>query len=120
MYLYFEATATLYTLTVVTVIFLIAGVLCSVVLWKKGKAKSLHHRINSAAIVKAFFLNCILQVQILRISFVRWLMHFCIFIGFLGLLAQTSVMAFMSHFLPTDSAIGKTFFDAQGLSLIHI
>jgi nitrate reductase gamma subunit len=37
-------------------------------------------------------------------------MHFCIFIGFLGLFAQTSVMAFMSHFLPEDSAIAHTFF----------
>ncbi len=110
MYLYFEATALLYSLAVITFIILLAGVFASAVLWKKGKAKSLHRSLNKPAIVKAFFLNCILQVQILKESFVRWLMHFCIFIGFLGLFAQTSVMAFMSHLIPKDSFIAKTFF----------
>lgn len=113
MYLYFEATALLYSLAVITVIILLAGVFASVVLWKKGKAKSLHRTPNKPAIVKAFFLNCILQVQILKESFVRWLMHFCIFIGFMGLLAQTTVMAFMSHFVPRDSFLAKTFFRVE-------
>ncbi|MBD3321491.1 MAG: hypothetical protein GF350_10400, partial [Chitinivibrionales bacterium] len=114
MYLYFEATAVLYTLTVITVLFLVAGILSCAVLLKKGKAKSLHHGINVGEIIKAFFIDVVLQLQILKISFVRWFMHMCIFIGFMGLLAQTTVMAFMSHFLPQDSPVAGTFFDAQG------
>jgi len=114
MYLYFEATTVLYTLTVITVLFLVAGVLACAVLVKKGKAKSLHHNVHPGAIIKAFIFDVVLQLQILKISFVRWFMHFCIFIGFMGLLAQTTVMAFMSHFLPLDSPIAKTFFDVQG------
>ncbi len=113
MYLYFEATAALYTLTVITVLLLVAGIICSVVLWSKGKAKSLHHQLNIGAVIKAFIVDVVLQLQILKVSFVRWLMHFCIFIGFMGLLAQTTVIAFMSHFLPADLAVSKSFFVSE-------
>ena len=112
-YLYFPATAALYTLTVATVMFFIAGAFVSVTLWFKGKAPSLHHGLNIAAIIKAFIFDCLLQVQILKISFVRWLMHFCIFIGFLGLFAQTTVMALASHFLPPDTALARTMFKSS-------
>lgn len=111
--LYFEATALLYTLSVVMVLIIIAGMMASVSLWMKGKQPSLHHRLNIAAIIKSFICDVILQIQILKISFIRWLMHFCIFIGFMGLLAETSLMAFMSHFLPPDNFLTKTFFDYE-------
>ncbi|MCP4717146.1 MAG: hypothetical protein GY868_18640 [Deltaproteobacteria bacterium] len=120
MYLYFEATAALYTLTVVTVMLMIAGVLSSVVLWKKGKAASLHHDLNIPAVIKAFICDVVLQLQILKISFVRWLMHFCIFIGFMGLLAQTTLMAFLSHFLPADSFLSQTFFVGGGARVLDV
>jgi len=110
-YLYFPATAALYTASVITVLFLIAGAFASVTLWFKGKAHSLHHGLNIPAILKAFICDCVLQLQILKISFVRWLMHFCIFIGFMGLFAQTSVMAIASHFLPPDTALAGTMFN---------
>ncbi|MEI6127557.1 MAG: respiratory nitrate reductase subunit gamma [Pseudomonadota bacterium] len=112
-YLYFQATAALYTLTVITVLCLFAGIICSVILWTKGKAKMLHHPLNISAVLKAFIFDCILQVQILKISFVRWAMHFCIFMGFMGLFAQTSLMAIMSHFLPPDTFLARTFFATQ-------
>jgi len=111
--LYFEATALLYTLSVIMILIVIAGMLASVSLWTKGKKPSLHHAINLPAVIKSFICDVVLQLQILKISFIRWLMHFCIFIGFMGLLAETSVMAFMSHFLPPDNAITKTFFDYE-------
>lgn len=120
MYLYFEATAALYTLTVIALLLLTAGVIAGVLLWTKGKAKSLHHRLNIAAILKAFVLDVVLQVQILKISFVRWLMHFCIFIGFMGLLAQTSLMAFLSHFMAPDSFLARTFFKGGGSRILDV
>ena len=120
MYLYFEATVALYTLTVITLIFLTAGVFASVILWRKGKAKSLHNKLNIPAIIKAFVLNCVLQVQILQISFIRWLMHFCIFTGFMGLLAQTFFMALMSHFIPADSFLARTFFKGGGSVVLDV
>jgi len=112
-YLYFPATAALYTVSVITCLFLVAGIFSSATLWMKGKAASLHHGLNIPAIIKAFVLDCILQVQILKISFVRWIMHFCIFIGFMGLFAQTTVMAIMSHFVPPDTFLAKTFFAVE-------
>lgn len=113
-YLYFPATAALYTVSVITVLVLLAGVLASITLWMKGKAPSLHHRLRIGAILRAFIFECLLQIQILRVSFVRWIMHFCIFIGCLGLFAQTALMAFMSHFVPPDTFIAKTFFVSPG------
>jgi len=120
MYLYFEATALLYSLTVVMLLFFVAGVLCSIVLWQKGKARSLHHRLNLPAVIKTFVLEVVLQVQILKISFVRWLMHFSIFIGFMGLLAQTSFMAYMSHFVSEDSFLARTFFKGGGSRVLDV
>lgn len=118
--LYFEATALLYTLTVITVLILIAGMLASITLWTKGKAPSLHHSLNFPAIIKSFLCDVLLQLQILKISVIRWLMHFCIFIGFMGLLAETSLIAYMSHFLPPDNFLSKTFFDYQDGLGAHI
>ena len=118
--LYFEATALLYTLSVIMVLIVIAGMLACVTLWMKGKEPSLHHSLNIPAIIKSFICDVLLQLQILKISFIRWLMHFCIFIGFMGLLAETSLMAFMSHFLPPDNFLSKTFFDYQDGVGAHI
>ena len=120
MHLYFPATGGLYSFTLIALIFFFAGFLASIVLWKKGRARSLHHAANYPAIIKALILNCLLQVQILRISFIRWLMHLCIFIGFMGLFVQTSLMAIMSHFLPENSALASTFFDYQGGTGAHV
>jgi heterodisulfide reductase subunit E len=115
-YLYFPATAALYSLTVIVVLVFIAGAFVSCTLWFKGKAPSLHHALNNQAIIKAFIFDCLLQVQILKVSFVRWLMHFCIFIGFMGLFAQTTVMALASHFLPPDTALANSMFN-QSISV---
>ncbi|MFC1591122.1 respiratory nitrate reductase subunit gamma [Thermodesulfobacteriota bacterium] len=97
-----------------------AGVIASVVLWTKGKARSLHHAVNVPAIIRALIVDCVLQLQILKISFVRWVMHFCIFVGFMGLLAQTSLMAIMSHFLPADSFLSQTFFNGGGSRVLDV
>ena len=120
MYLYFEATAVLYTLTVIAVLLCFTGILTTVALWRKGKAKSLHHRLSPAAVLRAFVTDVVFQAQILKISFVRWLMHFCIFIGFMGLLAQTSLMAFISHFSAPDSFLAQSFFHGGGARVLDI
>jgi len=120
MYLYFEATAVLYTLTVIAVLVCLAGVLTTLALWRRGKAKSLHHGLHPAAVVRAFITDVVFQAQILKISFIRWLMHFCIFIGFMGLLAQTSLMAFISHFSPPDSFLAASFFRGGGSRVLDV
>ena len=47
-------------------------------------------------------------------------MHFCIFIGFMGLLAQTSLMAFISHFTSPDSFLAQSFFHGGGARVLDV
>jgi len=119
-YLYFEATLALYLLTVITFIFFFAGVFVTISLWRRGKAKSLYHKVSSAAIIRAFFVNVILQGQIIEFSFIRWFMHFCIFIGFIGLLALTAWEAFLADIMPANSELVRIFFNNGGNYVLDV
>lgn len=119
-YLYFEATLALYLLTVITFIFFFAGVFVTISLWRRGKAKSLYHKVSIAAILKAFILNVILQGQIIQFSFIRWFMHFCIFIGFIGLLALTAWEAFLADIMPANSELVRIFFNNGGNYVLDV
>jgi len=122
MHMYFEATALLYILTVFTLVVFFVGAYANIYLWRKGKAPSLHHRLLTGPIIKALILDALFQAQLFRQSAVRWLMHICIFWGFLGLLAHTTILAIMSHLVPADSSLahyiflgpGKPFLDVWG------
>ena len=120
MYMYFEATALLYALTVVTLVIFFIGVYSHIYLWRKGKASSLHHKLLSGPIIQAFILDVLLQVQLLKQSLVRWVMHFCIFWGFLGLLAHTTFLAIMSHFVPRDSSLAQCIFLGPGKYFLDV
>ena len=120
MYMYFEATALLYILTVFTLIVFFIGVYANIYLWRKGKAKSLHHRLLTGPIIKALILDVLLQAQLFKQSLVRWLMHFCIFWGFLGLLAHTTFLAIMSHFVHRDSSLAQCIFLGPGKNFLDI
>ena len=113
MYLYFEATGLLYVCTLITLVIFLAGALVNISLWRKGKAKSLYNPINMLPMIKVFIFEVILQLQILKISFIRWIMHFTIFIGFLGLLAETSFLAFLSHIVPASSMLSTFFYQSK-------
>jgi nitrate reductase gamma subunit len=119
-YLYFEATALLYILTIVTFIFFFAGVFVTISLWRRGKAKSLYHSVSTPALIKAFIVNVVLQLQIIKFSFIRWFMHFCIFIGFMGLLALTAWEAFLADIMPADSSLVKVFFNNGGRLILDV
>ena len=119
-YLYFEATLALYLLTVITFIFFFAGVFVTVALWRRGKGKNLYHKVSPAAIIKAFVVNVILQGQIIKFSFIRWFMHFCIFIGFIGLLALTAWEAFLADIMPADSELVRIFFNNGGKYVLDV
>ncbi|MCX5895732.1 MAG: respiratory nitrate reductase subunit gamma [Proteobacteria bacterium] len=119
-YLYFEATVALYILTVITFIFFFAGVFVTLAIWRRGKAKNLYHKVGTAAMVKAFILNVILQLQIIKFSFIRWFMHFCIFMGFIGLLALTAWEAFLADIMPANSALVRVFFNNGGKLILDV
>jgi len=120
MHMYFEATALLYILTVFTLIIFFAGVYANIYLWRKGKAPSLHHRLLSGPIIKALILDALLQAQLLKQSLVRWFMHICIFWGFLGLLAHTTLLAIMSHLVPGNSPLAQYIFSGPGKPFLDV
>lgn len=119
-YLYFEATLALYALTVITFIFFFAGVFVTLALWRRGKAKSLYHTVSIPALIKAFIVNVILQLQIVQFSFIRWFMHFCIFIGFMGLFALTAWEAILADIIPADSELVRIFFNNGGKLILDV
>ncbi|MFH1994039.1 MAG: 4Fe-4S dicluster domain-containing protein [Pseudomonadota bacterium] len=55
-----------------------------------------------ATLIKVFVLDVILQIKILRQDFLRWLMHICIYIGFILLLLMHALDNFVSSALFTD------------------
>ena len=120
MHMYFKATALLYTLSVCTLIILLVGVYANIYLWRKGKAKSLHHKLHYGSMIKALILDALLQVQLFKQSIVRWVMHFCIFWGFMGLLAHTTLLAIMSHFLSPDLSFTQYIFLGSGRQILDV
>ena len=118
--MYFKATALLYTLTVFTIIILLVGIYANIYLWRKGKAKSLHHKLHYGSMIKALILDALLQAQLFKQNIVRWLMHFCIFWGFLGLLAHTTLLAIMSHFLSPNLSFTQYIFLGPGRQILDV
>lgn len=120
MYMYFEATVLLYILTVFTLAIFFIGIYANIYLWRKGKAASLHHRLNFASLIKALILDVLLQVQLFKQSLLRWMMHFCLFWGFLGLLAHTTFLAIMSHFAPQNHPFTQFIFLGPGRKFLDV
>ena len=120
MHMYFEATALLYILTVFTLAVFFVGTYANIYLWRKGKAPSLHHRLLTGPIIKALILDALFQAQLFRQSAVRWFMHICIFWGFLGLLAHTTLLAIMSHLVPADSSLAHSVFLGPGKPFLDV
>ncbi len=58
--------------------------------------------VSIVTLIKVFVLDVVLQVRILRQDFLRWLMHICIYLGFMLLLLMHALEAFISEPLFTD------------------
>jgi nitrate reductase gamma subunit len=110
MYMYYEAQWSLYVFTVITLVIFFIGVYANIYLMRKGKAKSLMHKLNIGAMMKALIVNVIFQRKLFQQSSLRWFMHISIFWGFMGLLAHTTFLAYYSHFVSPDAASAQFFF----------
>lgn len=53
-------------------------------------------------LIKVFVIDVVLQVRILRQDFLRWIMHICIYLGFMLLLLMHALENFISEPLFTD------------------
>lgn len=74
------------------------------------------------ALIKVFVMDVFLQARILRQDFLRWLMHMCLYVGFMLLLLMHALEKFISKLLFTDyySTINPFLFlrDLFGLMVI--
>ena len=84
--MYYKPWVYFYVLDVLVSIIFLIGIIDMVYIWTRGKEKPLKKKINIKMIGKAFLFNVLLQTQILKLSKFRWVMHMCIFYGFMGLL----------------------------------
>jgi len=71
-------------------------------------------------VFKTLFYEIILQLQVLKQSKIRWIVHIFIFYGFLGLLLHTGILAFLSHFIPSGSIISKYFYLGSGKLVLDL
>ncbi len=118
MYLYFSASAALYVLSALAVLFLLLGFAGKLYVLMQGKASSFHKKARVKNMIWIFFRNVIVQKQLFEQSVVRWTMHMLIFVGFMGLFMQTSFLAFCSHFLSSESSTVLFFFQGKGKLLL--
>jgi heterodisulfide reductase subunit C len=58
--------------------------------------------VSLLTLIKVFVLDVVSQVRILRQDFLRWLMHMCIYLGFMLLLLMHALEAFISEPLFSD------------------
>lgn len=114
MTLHFSASATLYIFSAFAVIIFLIGVLAKLFLWSQGKAPSFHEKVHVKNVIWILFRNVIFQKQILQQSIIRWITHMLIFMGFMGLLIQTSFLFFCSHFLSSESLLLLFFYKGNG------
>jgi nitrate reductase gamma subunit len=112
--MYYEAQWSLYVFTVITMVIFFIGVYANIYLMWKGKAKSLTYKFSLDPMIKALFVNVLLQGKLLKQSLLRWFMHISIFWGFMGLLAHTTLLAYLAHFVTEDSALAHVFLDVNG------
>lgn len=112
--MYFKANAVLYLLSALAVLIFVLGVYANLFLIFKGKAPSFHHSFNKINAGKAFLFEVCLQKQILRQSWLRWIMHISIFYGFLGLFFHTSILFLFSHFVPPKSNLAQFIYQGNG------
>jgi len=118
MSLYFAASTPLYILSLIALIVFLLGFAAKLFLWRQGKAPSLRAKLLVRNLIWVLFRNVIFQKQILQQSIVRWSMHMLIFAGFMGLLLQTSLLFFCSHFLSPESSPAFFFYQGSGKLLL--
>lgn len=114
MYMYFEANAVLYILTAFVVLIFLLGIYANLFLIFKGKSPSFYHTFKKVNALKALFSHVCLQKQILAQSGLRWIMHLCIFYGFLGLFLHTTILFLTTHFVPPTSPVSQFIFQGKG------
>lgn len=120
MYMYFKAGSILYILSAVMLIIFVYGVYENIAIWRKGKALGHQRKLDKWLVFRTIFYEIILQLQVLKQSKIRWLVHICIFSGFWGLLMHTGMLFVLSHFIPPGSIVSRYFFLGSGRLVLDL
>jgi len=120
MYMYYKAGTGLYIMSAIAVIIFILGALFKIYRWKSKHNLHLSAQEGISGIVRVMFSHLLLQLHLLKLSFVHWVVCILILWGFLGLLAHTSLLAFLSYFISPSSPSVEFFYQGKGRILLDV
>ena len=120
MYMYYKAGTGLYVMSAIAVIIFIMGAFFKIYRWKNKHNLHLSAKEGIAVILRVIFFHLLLQLHLLKRSFVQWVICILILWGFLGLLAQTSLLAFLSHFISPASPLFGFVYQGKGKILLDV
>lgn len=120
MYMYYQAGTALYIMAATAVILFIIGTLFKIYRWKKKQNLQFSSQGGILSFIKVLISQVLFQLHLLKQSVLQWVICMLILWGFLGLLAQTSFLAFLSHFLPPASPVSEYFYQGTGKILLDV
>jgi len=118
--MYYKAGTGLYLMSTIAVIIFMVGTFFKIYRWKKKQNLHLSVKDGIPGILRIIFSQLLLQLHLLKQSLVRWVVCILILWGFLGLLAQTSLLAFLSHFVSPASLLIEFFYQGKGEILLGV
>ena len=120
MYMYYKAGTALYIMSAIAVIIFLIGTLFKIYRWKKKQNLQFSSKGGIVGFVKVIFSQVLFQLHLLRQSVLQWVTYILILWGFLGLLAHTSFLAFLSYFVPLASPVSEFFYQGKGKILLDV
>ena len=120
MYMYYKAGTALYIMAAIAVVLFIIGTLFKIYRWKKKQNLRFSFKGSIVGFVKVLFSQVLFQLHLFKQSVLQWVTYILILWGFLGLLADTSFLAFLSHFLPPASPVSEFFYQGRGKILLDV
>lgn len=109
----YEHPLSFYALSLVAVVILLAGLATVINLWRQGQAPP-SAQWTTQGLLKTLLFKVLFQVQILRRSWLRWIMHMAIFWGILALFAQTAFLTLLQWVIPRSTSFSQYFFQGPG------
>ena len=120
MYMYYKAGTALYIMSAIATILFIIGTLFKTYRWKKKQNLRFSFKGSIISFVKVLFAQILFQFHLLEQSILKWITYILILWGFLGLLAHTSFLAFLSHFILPTSPVSEFFYQGKGKILLDV
>lgn len=119
MYMYYKAGTALYVMSAITAIIFIMGALFKFYRWKRKQQLRLSIKVGIVGILKIMFSQVLLQLHLFRQGLVCWVACILILWGFLGLLAQSGLLVFLSHLVSPTSPLIEFFYQGKGKVLLN-